>query len=786
MHILKIIHGYPLNYNAGSEVYSQSICNELSQKHRVSVFTREENPYAPDFSIRKQIENENLTIYLVNNPNGKDGYRHIKMDEAFANLLEELKPDIAHVGHLNHLSTGLIDELNMKRIPIVFTLHDFWLMCPRGQFLTRSIGRANNNELCSGQNDNKCARDCYEVYFSGRERKIETIEQFMYEKYLAENDEVKCEEDINAWTNWVSRRMTETRSIIHKVDIFLAPSRYLMNRFIADFAVPEHKIKYLDYGFPIHYLTTTRQETKSEAFTFGYIGTHIPSKGINLLIEAFNSINLPSKLLIFGRENGQSTAALKQMAQKRADDIQFAGEYINQNLAEEVFSKVDCIVVPSIWAENSPLVIHEAQAFNIPVITADFGGMKEYVSHLENGLLFKHRDVDSLNEQMIYAINHPAEMKAFGEKGYLYSVDGKVPDIVDHCQILEEIYTELLPHKLWRITIDTNPEDCNLSCIMCEEHSKYSNFKEKLFQETGIRSRRLDPEKLTDIFRQAKKLGVREIIPSTMGEPLLYKGIEKIFQLSQEFDIKINLTTNGTFPKHPIEYWAEMIIPNTTDMKISWNGATAEVAEKIMTGLDFSRSIENTKKMVAFRDHHFKETGHYCRITFQLTFMQNNMHELADIVKLAAELGVDRIKGHHLWAHFDEIKDLSMKYDPESIKHWNQYVEEAFAASEKYKFKNGNAVLLDNILPLVPSTENVVPENYECPFLKKELWISATGNISPCCAPDDLRKSLGDFGNINETSILDVMTSEKYQHLVRNYKSYPLCRTCNMRKPAQS
>ena len=80
MHILKIIHGYPLNYNAGSEVYSQSICYELSKNHRVSVFTREENPYVPDFSIRKSTEHENLDIYYVNNPNGKDGYRHAQMD----------------------------------------------------------------------------------------------------------------------------------------------------------------------------------------------------------------------------------------------------------------------------------------------------------------------------------------------------------------------------------------------------------------------------------------------------------------------------------------------------------------------------------------------------------------------------------------------------------------------------------------------------------------------------------------------------------------------------------
>jgi MoaA/NifB/PqqE/SkfB family radical SAM enzyme len=52
------------------------------------------------------------------------------------------------------------------------------------------------------------------------------------------------------------------------------------------------------------------------------------------------------------------------------------------------------------------------------------------------------------------------------------------------------------------------------------------------------------------------------------------------------------------------------------------------------------------------------KTGYFCRVTLQLTFMQNNMHELADIVKLAASVGVDRVKGHQLWAHFEEIKSF--------------------------------------------------------------------------------------------------------------------------------
>lgn len=763
MHILKIIHGYPANYNAGSEVYSQSICNELSKHHKVSVFTREENPYLPDFAIRHKSEDANLDFYFVNNPQGKDGYRHKLLDSNFAELISEIKPDIAHIGHLNHLSTGIVDELNKQKIPIVFTLHDFWLMCPRGQFLTRSIGKENNFQLCSGQHDSKCATDCYKVYFSG--------------------SEAEEENDIKRWSSWIHQRMIETKSVIDKVDLFIAPSNYLRNRFINEFGIPENKIVFLDYGFPLEYLTQTEKSKAKSQFTFGYIGTLIPAKGVNQLIEAFKQIEEPATLKIFGRENGQSASALKLLAANSKNKIEFAGEYINHNLANDVFANVDCIVVPSIWAENSPLVIHEAQACKVPVITADFGGMKEFVQHQVNGLLFEHRNVNSLKEQMRFAIANPHLLKQFGEKGYLYSEDGTVPNIHDHCKELEKIYNCFTHKKLWRITIDTNPEDCNLKCIMCEEHSPYSDFIPTLYKETGVKRRRMKFETVEHIFQQAEKLGVREIIPSTMGEPLLYKGIEGIFELSKRFGIKINLTTNGTFPKHSVEEWAKMIVPNTTDVKISWNGATAETAEKIMLGVNFNEVLQNVKDFVFYRDKYFVETGYFCRVTLQLTFMQNNMHELADIVKLAAAIGVDRVKGHQLWTHFKEIEDLSMKVTKESVANWNEYVKQAYDAQEKFRKSSGEKVILENIIPLQDNENIEVPEQYECPFLEKELWISATGKISPCCAPDNLRKSLGDFGSIETSTIEDVLNSQQYQDLVKNYKTKPLCITCNMRKP---
>jgi MoaA/NifB/PqqE/SkfB family radical SAM enzyme len=163
--------------------------------------------------------------------------------------------------------------------------------------------------------------------------------------------------------------------------------------------------------------------------------------------------------------------------------------------------------------------------------------------------------------------------------------------------------------------------------------------------------------------------------------------------------------------------------------------------------------------------------------------MKNNIHELADIIKLAAQLGIDRVKGHQLWAHFEEIKELSLTESDESIDLWNNAVEQAYLAQRQFKKPNGEQLILENIIPIQKSNTSAVPQEYDCPFLNKEIWISATGKISPCCAPDKLRDSLGDFGNINTTTIEEVFNSKVYLDLVSNYKTLALCKTCNMRKP---
>ncbi len=336
--------------------------------------------------------------------------------------------------------------------------------------------------------------------------------------------------------------------------------------------------------------------------------------------------------------------------------------------------------------------------------------------------------------------------------------------------------------KLFRITLDTNPEDCNLNCIMCEEHSPYSHFKQELFTATGIRHRRMPKELIESLFEQASELGVQEVIPSTMGEPLLYEYIDLIYSLAERYGIKINLTTNGTFPRRSIEDWAKLIIPRTSDIKISWNGAKAETYAQVMLGGNFDKALSQLKTFIALRNKHYEKTKYYCRITLQLTFMAHTMHELPEIVRLAAGLGVDRIKGHHLWAHFEEIKPYDIPSNTKYWKEWNSYVAACYEIVAGLQRSEGKELILENIYPLTEGQEQV-KEEYICPFLGRELWISASGTISPCCAPDKLRRTLGDFGSIYQTCLKDVLTSPLYLDLQQHYPNKTLCKTCNMRRP---
>src|SRR5262249_42133764 len=129
MKIMLVIHGYPVRYNAGSEVYTQALAQALAARHEVHVFSRQQNKFLPDYQLYQENDpsDPRITLHIINLAQSLDQYRHSKLDARFSMLLDQLQPDLVHIGHLNHLSTSLVFEARQRAIPIVFTLHDYWL-----------------------------------------------------------------------------------------------------------------------------------------------------------------------------------------------------------------------------------------------------------------------------------------------------------------------------------------------------------------------------------------------------------------------------------------------------------------------------------------------------------------------------------------------------------------------------------------------------------------------------------------------------------------------------------
>ena len=102
---------------------------------------------------------------------------------------------------------------------------------------------------------------------------------------------------------------------------------------------------------------------------------------------------------------------------------------------------VDWVIVPSIWWENSPLVIQEAFHFGRPVICSDIGGMAEKVADGVDGLHFRANDATSLAETMRRA------MEDAGLWHRLPSSIRPVHRMDEHAGRLLAIYDSLLCHE---------------------------------------------------------------------------------------------------------------------------------------------------------------------------------------------------------------------------------------------------------------------------------------------------------------------------------------------------
>jgi glycosyltransferase involved in cell wall biosynthesis len=122
------------------------------------------------------------------------------------------------------------------------------------------------------------------------------------------------------------------------------------------------------------------------------------------------------------------------------ENVTLVGRYAHAELPK-LMANIDWVVVPSIWWENSPLVIQEAFQYGRPVICSDIGGMAEKVTDGVNGLHFRVNDPISLAQTICRAVSSP---------GLWQRLRSGIPDIYgmeNHVATLSELYRTLLAHK---------------------------------------------------------------------------------------------------------------------------------------------------------------------------------------------------------------------------------------------------------------------------------------------------------------------------------------------------
>ncbi len=148
-----------------------------------------------------------------------------------------------------------------------------------------------------------------------------------------------------------------------------------------------------------------------------FVGRLEENKGCRILVEAMNTVAkiFPDvRLTIAGDGTERSSMEWLTSQLGLSHIIRFIG-HVPESEVDTYYSESSLLVVPSIWMENSPVVIYDALALGLPVIATDRGGNAELVKHRENGLIVPPCNADALAEAILELIHNKPLLIAYGE-----------------------------------------------------------------------------------------------------------------------------------------------------------------------------------------------------------------------------------------------------------------------------------------------------------------------------------------------------------------------------------
>jgi glycosyltransferase involved in cell wall biosynthesis len=290
------------------------------------------------------------------------------------NFLLAQRPDVVHLQHTHFIGLDLLGQIRrvLPEAAIVYTLHEFLPICHRDGQMVRRF----STELCGEASPRRCH---------------------------------ECFPEISEQSFFLRQRFVEAQ--FGHVDRFLAPSAQLMDKYLRWGIEPE-RIEVEEYGRLEPPVRAPDPANPKAPTNIGFFGQLSYFKGAKVMLEAMSLLGeeVPVHLWLHGANLELQTPEFQEefAAQREllADRVTFRGPYDHDELPK-LMADLHWVVVPSIWWENSPLVIQEAFFHRRPIICSDIGGMAEKVGDGIDGIHFRAGDAFSLARAFETAATSP-------------------------------------------------------------------------------------------------------------------------------------------------------------------------------------------------------------------------------------------------------------------------------------------------------------------------------------------------------------------------------------------
>jgi glycosyltransferase involved in cell wall biosynthesis len=419
MRIGFVVHRFPPESVGGVETYTWSLARALGQAgHEVHVFY----PVAGMAISASPPDRDGIHRWQAPLPESRahEGairqfwhtFRDTAIEATFQEFLAKVEPDIVHFQHVQGVSARLIHLASGG--PRIVTLHDYWFFCADSQLVRP------NGAVCAGPRWGWNCVDCLTV--------------------RADLQWLRALRPLVALP--LAYRNLYLRQVVESVPLFLAPSEFLHQQYARQ-GFPSERTITIELGLDADRLGETFGSDLPAPLGrphFGFLGTLAPHKGVHVLVEAFNQLSNAAALTIYGSEALFPGYVAQLMAAATHPNIRFAGPLDYRHVGGAL-RQIDCLVVPSVWYENSPLVIQEAYGVGIPVIASRLGALAEKVRDGETGRLFTPGDCNDLARVMQELVDQPGELAA------LRANIRPGPTMRQHAQQMLRIYQDMLEGK---------------------------------------------------------------------------------------------------------------------------------------------------------------------------------------------------------------------------------------------------------------------------------------------------------------------------------------------------